>query len=134
MRPDRSRLPAIWRTVSKENESNRGGVMPTLKPEEFCEAFYTWAEACQTELPTDDADKKQWRIKFADHWSFIELAFHKSCLLDRLIYAREPLRTEMCPRHKGKWSGCVFEKLECGCQFGSNVTGWLVPPEQEKGS
>ena len=108
--------------------------MPTLKAEEFCEAFYTWAEACQTELSTDDEDQKQWRKEFANHWGYIELAIHKSCLLDRLIYAREPLRTEMCPVHKGKWSGCVWEKLECGCQFGSNVTGWLTPSakQQEK--
>jgi hypothetical protein len=105
---------------------NEEECMPTLNAEEFCEAFYTWANACQTELPTDDEDQKQWRKEFTHHWDFISVAIHKSCLLDRLIYAREPLRTEMCPRHKGKWSGCVFEKLECGCQFGSNVTGWLM--------
>jgi hypothetical protein len=107
--------------------------MPTLKAEEFCQAFYAWAEARQTELPADDGDQKQWRKEFAHHWSFIALAIHKSCLLDRLIYAREPLRTEMCPVHKCKWSGCVFENLECGCQFGSNVTGWLTPPNHQKG-
>jgi hypothetical protein len=106
--------------------------VPTLKAEEFCKAFYTWAEACQTELPTDDEDKKQWRNEFADHWNFIALAVRKSCLLERLIYAGEPLRTEMCPQHTGKWGGCVVERLECGCQFGSNVTGWLKPPNQRK--
>src|ERR1700676_4651157 len=106
--------------------------MPTLKAEEFCKAFYTWAEACQTELPTDDEGTKQWRKDFADHWSFIALAIHKSCLLDRLIYGRERLRTEMCPEHKGKWSGCVFEKLDCGCQFGANATGWLKPTKTQK--
>jgi hypothetical protein len=106
--------------------------MPTLKAEEFCKAFYTWAEACQKELPTDDDDMKQWRKDFAAHWSFIALAVHKSCLLNRLIYGREPLRTEMCPEHKGKWSGYVSEKLECGCQFGANVTGWLQPPNKQK--
>jgi hypothetical protein len=100
--------------------------MQRLKAEEFCEAFYTWAEACQTELPSDDEERKRWRKEFAAHWSFVALAVRKSCLLDRLIYSREPLRTEMCPVHKGKWSGCVFERLECGCQFGSNVTGWLM--------
>lgn len=106
--------------------------MPALKPEEFCKAFYTWAEACQTELPGDDEDRRQWRKEFAVHWNFIALAVQKSCLLERLIYAREPLRTEICPRHKGKWSGWVLEKLECGCQFGSNVTGWLKAPTQRK--
>jgi len=97
--------------------------MPTLKAEEFCEAFNTWATACQTELPTDDRDTKRWREEFADHWGFIELAIRKSCLLDRLIYAREPLRNAMCPQHKGKWSGCVFENLDCGCQFGQMSRG-----------
>jgi hypothetical protein len=71
--------------------------VPTLQAEEFCEAFYTWANACQTELPADDEDRKQWRKEFADHWSFMELAIHKSCLLDRLIYAREPLRKKCAP-------------------------------------
>jgi hypothetical protein len=108
--------------------------MPTLKAEEFCNAFYTWAEACQTELSTDDEGMKQWRKDFANHWSFIELAVHKSCLLNRLIYGREPLRTEMCPVHKGKWSGCESETLDCGCQFASNVTGWLVPSKKQKGA
>ena len=107
---------------------------PTLKAEKFCEAFYTWAEACQTEPPADDEDKKRWRKEFVHHWDFISIAIHKSCLLNRLIYAREPLRTEMCPQHKGKWSGCVFEKLECGCQSGSNVTGWLKPSNKQKSS
>jgi hypothetical protein len=41
--------------------------MPTLKAEEVCKAFYTWAEICQTELPTDDAGKKPWRKEFAAH-------------------------------------------------------------------
>jgi hypothetical protein len=108
--------------------------MPTLQAEEFCVAIYTWAEACQTELPTDDEDQKRWRKEFADHWSFMALAIRKSCLLDRLIYAREPLRSEMCPVHLGKWSGCVWEDLGCGCQFGPNVTGWLRSSNQDKES
>lgn len=106
--------------------------MPKLKAEEFCEAFYTWAKACQTDLPTDDEGTKQWRREFVSHWSFIELAIRKSCLLDRLIYGRELLRTEICPIHKGRWSGYVRENLPCGCQFRSNVTGWLVPSNHQK--
>jgi hypothetical protein len=108
--------------------------MPTLKAEEFCEAFNTWARVCQTELTTDDATTKRWRKEFASHWRFIELAIYKSCLLDRLIYAREPLRTAVSPQHRGKWSGWIFENTDCGCQFGPNVTGWLIPSNQRKGS
>jgi hypothetical protein len=74
--------------------------MPTHKAEEFFKAFYTWAEACQTELPTDDEEQKRWRKEFSSHWSFIELAIHKSCLLDRLIYARE-----------SNWANHVFSGL-----------------------
>ena len=100
--------------------------MPTLKAEEFCEAFNTWARVCQAELPTDDSATKRWREEFATHWGFLESAIHKSYLLDRLIYAREPLRTVMCRQHRGKWSGWVFEESDCDCQFGPNVTGWLM--------
>lgn len=96
-----------------------------LEPQKFCEAFYDWAKACQTELPTDDANTKIWRQEFRSHWQFVEIAIQKSCLLYRLIYAGESLRAKMCRVHRGKWSGCVPEKLPCGCQFGSNVTGWL---------
>lgn len=53
----------------------------------------------------------------------IDLA--KSCLLDRLIYAQEPLRTRPCPQHKGRWSGCAMKQCPHGCNFGSNITGWL---------
>jgi len=49
----------------------------------------------------------------------------KSCLLSRLIYAGEPLRTQPCPIHEGSWSGCPDEPCPAGCNFGLNVTGWL---------
>jgi hypothetical protein len=55
--------------------------MPTLEAEEICKAFYTWAEACQTELPADDENQKQWRKEFAWRWSFMELAIHKAVFL-----------------------------------------------------
>jgi hypothetical protein len=47
----------------------------------------------------------------------------KSCLLYRLIYAGEELRTTPCPKHKGRWSGWSFDP--CACSFGPNLTGWL---------
>jgi hypothetical protein len=78
-----------------------------------------------------------------------QLEAMKSCLLARLVYLGEPVRTEMCPRHQGHWSGCRFDyspEGACDCQkvltlegevvYGSNVTGWLLdgnppvtPPE-----
>jgi hypothetical protein len=54
----------------------------------------------------------------------LSLQVEKSCLLARLIYAGEPLRTERCPIHDGRWSGCEAP-CPVGCDFGSNLTGWL---------
>lgn len=51
----------------------------------------------------------------------------KSNALARLIYGDLPLRTEPCPVHKGRWSGCKFDggPEACECQYGYDVTGWL---------
>ena len=51
----------------------------------------------------------------------------KSNLLARLVYQDEPLRTERCPEHKGRWSGCTFGSSKCPhCMDGLNVTGWIA--------
>ena len=99
------------------------------EPDNFCKAFETWATACTTPLEDDDEYKTKWRNEFRDHWKFIRLAIHKSCLLDRLIYGNETLRTELCPVHKGRWSGCSFEECEHGCMHGPCVTGWIRNPD-----
>lgn len=57
---------------------------------------------------------------------FAFLQISKSSFLDRALYGREPLRTEMCPTHKGKWSGLDFNG-ECPCSF----TGWLPAKPNE---
>jgi hypothetical protein len=51
------------------------------------------------------------------------LSIHKSNLLARLLYNGEKLRTQMCPEHKGKWSGIEFGDTVCPhkCQ----LTGWI---------
>lgn len=103
---------------------------PPRDPSEFCKAMDTWAQACVTVLPTDDEEKIAWRKEFQDHWLFIRRSISKSCLLDRLIYGGEKLRTEMCPEHKGIWSGCRMSgEITCGCGHGICVTGWLKNKE-----
>ena len=47
----------------------------------------------------------------------------KSSMLDRLIYGCEPLRTEKCPKHKGRWSGLPSSPNDC--PHGCGLTGWL---------
>lgn len=49
----------------------------------------------------------------------------KSCLLGRMIYGGEELRTRACPIHEGHWSGCSPDPCPAGCNYGINVTGWL---------
>jgi len=108
-------------------------------PKQFCNAMDTWAKACMTDLPTDDPYKKEWRQKFRESWQFIRLAISKSCLLDRLIYGGETLRTEMCPVHQGTWCGCSPnpQPAGCNCRHGICITGWQKnpsDPDSENGS
>jgi hypothetical protein len=100
---------------------------PTLKASEFCAAFHTWAAACITPLDTDLEETRKWRENFRRRWDFIDLAIRKSCLLDRLIYGGETLRTEVCPVHKGHWSGCSPAPCPI-CRHGVCITGWVKNP------
>lgn len=96
---------------------------PVLPIEKFCEAFRTWGRAAKEYLK--------------DHYGIqtesLHLAITKSCLLWRLIYNRQKLRTVKCPVHQGKWSGCSWDfandKPVCACQNGANITGWLPEPD-----
>jgi hypothetical protein len=88
-----------------------------------CAAFSTWGKA---------SGRNAWPTNFEAM---------KSNLLYRLIYLREPLREEKCPKHQGRWSGCAFGTY-CDCQkiinpadglvyYDSNVTGWLLDGNPE---
>jgi hypothetical protein len=59
----------------------------------------------------------------------VSLLISKSSLLNRLIYCGETLRTEMCPRHKGVWSG--LEHYGNICPYKCHLTGWVMSPVQE---
>jgi len=53
-----------------------------------------------------------------------DLQIRKSNLLARLIYGGQKLRTQMCPEHKGEWTGPRPDPCPHGCGF----TGWLPEP------
>ena len=99
---------------------------PVMPVERYCAALQAWATALEdrAERSKEKHDEQQ-----AQDVRHVFMSIRKSCLLDRLIYGGEKLRTEMCPVHQGKWSGCRWddESFACGCGFGSNVTGWLKP-------
>jgi hypothetical protein len=104
---------------------------PLLRLSDLCNTLRLWARVYCTLLPGDDEYKKQDRLRLNEAASYVDLQISKSCLLDRLFFQDEALRTVPCPTHKGRWSGCVWDKLPCGCQNGANVTGWLPAPEAE---
>ena len=92
---------------------------PVVEVARVCKAFSQWGEA---------SGRNEW-----PNW----FEAMKSNLLFRLLYLREPLRTEKCPKHDGRWSGCSWSKPYCDCQkvidpvtghvvYDSNVTGWLL--------
>ena len=105
---------------------------PQLHASEFCAAFKQWAQLSMQVLPTDDEHATQWRKQFRHAWEFMELAIHKSCLLDRLIYCQDKgVSLTPCPVHKGRWSGITREScVHCGGSCGCN-TGWVQPKREE---
>jgi hypothetical protein len=58
---------------------------------------------------------------------YVFRSIHKSNLLARILYEGEKLRTQKCPEHKGKWSGC--ESGENICPHKCQLTGWIQEPE-----
>lgn len=118
---------AGWRERSHEELLERwlawlaerfGDGVGSRKPEEFCETFSEFAG------------------KSSEYRAESTLRFHieKSCLLDRLIYGRQPLRLVPCPTHDGKWNGLSFVQDMCphGCDVSlcGCTTGWL-PTQRE---
>jgi hypothetical protein len=116
----------------------------TLPVSEFCEIMRTWAYTWMKPLATDNEFQKARRKEFTEHWRYIDGKIRKSNLLYRLLYVGEELRTEPCPKHKGRCGSCVpdtvresdgsLQKLPkvCACQYEDYVTGWL--PREPEGS
>jgi hypothetical protein len=111
----------------RENFASAG---PLLRLTDICNILRLWARVYMATLPEDAPEyAKEERKKFQEAAMFIDIQVSKSCLLDRLFYQAETLRKEPCPAHRGRWSGCAWEDLPCGCQNGANVTGWLPNAE-----
>jgi hypothetical protein len=97
---------------------------PVLPLHRFCEAIELWMD-CIFKNNTDPAlvesgEPDQAYFRFLGQ---ISIDIRKSNLLGRLLYAKEKLRTRMCPIHKGHWDGnaMFFEQ----CPHLCDGTGWL---------
>jgi hypothetical protein len=104
---------------------------PLLRLSDVCTVLRLWAKVASTPLPTDHEHTLTERKKLQEAAQYVDIQISKSCLLGRLFFQEEGLRTVPCPEHKGRWSGCVWDDLPCGCQNGANVTGWLPNPEDK---
>ncbi len=102
----------------KDLEAWQTKVTPLMTVEHYCRQFAIWSNACR-----DESDGSPWAKSIAEAFETIHLAVYKSNLLFRLIYGGEKLRTEKCPIHQGRWSGCVPDPCPI-CAFDSDVTGW----------
>ena len=110
-------------TLREENERLRRAVVERDRAIEkgvrhVCDSMRAWRDAMDDEGHDVRAVDETFR------------RIGKSALLDRLIYRCEPLRTEKCPAHKGRWSGIPSSDAEC--PHGCALTGWLpVKPAPE---
>ncbi|HZS27758.1 MAG TPA: hypothetical protein VFB76_11050 [Candidatus Angelobacter sp.] len=98
---------------------------PVLPLRSFCKAIQTWMD-CVTKNNIDPDLARNDFESGHDYYEYlgqISIDIKKSNLLGRLLYAKEPLRTRMCPKHKGHWDGKAMFFEQCPHDCGG--TGWL---------
>lgn len=120
--------------IKRFMEEYKAGI-PVMPVTFVCELLSEWAEVYGEPLRREEnyEGEVDQRKRFVDVVQNVFLQIRKSNLLWRRIYRGEELRTEPCPEHKGRWSGCALpEETSCkgACMSGNNVTGWL--PKEEK--
>jgi len=104
---------------------------PGLPLGNFCHAIELWMD-CIVKNNTDPALNRDGIKQGSMYFEFLNLIrtdIRKSNLLGRLLYAREPRRTRMCPIHKGHRNGqaMFFEQCPLLC----DGTGWLRERPQD---
>jgi len=106
---------------------------PVLPLHHFCRAMELWFE-CIAKNNTDPALRRHDREQGYDYFKFLNhmrIDIRKSNLLGRLLYGKEPLRTRMCPVHKGHYNGEAM--FFTACRHTCDGTGWLRERESDRG-
>lgn len=110
--------------------------IPIMPVTFFCDFLKEWAGLYGAPLPGEEnPEENKRRRELGEKIQHVFIQITKSNLLWRRIYRGQPVRTEPCPSHKGRWSGCqLAETTECkgACMDGSNVTGWLPVKKVKK--
>ena len=106
---------------------------PVLPLGKFCHAMERWMD-CIVKNNTDPTlmqGEAGHGYGYFRSLSQMRIDIRKSNLLGRLLYAKEPLRTRMCPLHKGHYDGeAMFFKK---CPHLCDGTGWLRARGQDGG-
>lgn len=114
-----------WQKLLEERlDRERFRLFPDTAPgTEASQAKIAWAEyytALNAEFSDEYSNLQHYHL-MVDYVRYVFIQISKSNLLYRLIYlGKEPMK-EMCPVHKGRWSGIPSEPPECGC----DALGWL---------
>ena len=106
---------------------------PVLPLHNFCQAMQLWFE-CIVKNNSDPALRRHDGEQGYNYFKFLQqmrIDIRKSNLLGRILYGKEPLRTRMCPVHKGHYNGeaMFFTK----CPHSCDGTGWLRERESDRG-
>jgi hypothetical protein len=104
---------------------------PVLPVSRYCNAFRVWHQALIERQQREDAAVACGELdeQFRDdalrealealNNPHLQMQIAKSNMLGRLIYGGQNVRTQMCPVHKGVWSGLGH------CDHGCDETGWI---------
>lgn len=113
----------LWRTAIRNRADRlRAKMFPGIDGDSRTEAAAAHDAylAAKARMPASDAVVELVRFEgFSNEVDYIFMSVSKSSLLARILYGREPMRTEMCPTHQGVWSGIG------DCEHGCGKTGWL---------
>jgi hypothetical protein len=109
----REHIEGVRSEVDRLRPAPASNEMRAADPHTFCKAYDVWLKCCVEGWGYDSAQVRAIRD--------VRLLITKSSLLNRLVYCGETLRTEKCPKHKGRWSGIPSPGNECEC----GLTGWL---------
>jgi hypothetical protein len=104
---------------------------PVMPVGAYCDAFRSWLTAIEDAVKREPGSLEL--SGMLERLRDVQTDVFKSNMLYRLLYLGEPVRTEMCPIHKGHWSGCASPERECPhCMSGSDVTGWVGPTQADR--
>ena len=104
---------------------------PVRPVSEYCQAFYDWHKAIIEKVKRVEAGEERESMEgyyegIRDALNTLVIPIRKSNYLWRRIYGDGFHRTEMCPEHKGRWSGYSHDRAcDYGCNHGYDITGWL---------